>query len=128
MKYHVLDVFHFNAEQVGKDKYIIRLSNGKQNEVVEHPKLNGTTWAWRVDSQYFSKDSHALSYLKRLVNEKLTGTRIIYHKKMNVPELCGVDGAACRCPGECNRALCMDCPVAEAFFAERDGVKLVYAV
>lgn len=37
-------------------------------------------------------------------------------------------GYACRFPGKCNSALCSDCPVAEAFFAERDGVELVYAI
>lgn len=60
-----------------------------------------------------------------LVAEKLTGKRIILHKKREKPDICGY---ACRFPGKCNSALCSDCPVAEAFFAERDGVELVYAI
>lgn len=57
--------------------------------------------------------------------EKLTGKRIILHKKREKPDICGY---ACRCPGKYNSALCGDCPVAEAFFAECDGVELVYAI
>lgn len=57
--------------------------------------------------------------------EKLTGKRILLHKKREKPDICGY---ACRFPGKCNSALCSDCPVAEAFFAERDGVELVYAI
>lgn len=68
---------------------------------------------------------NALNYLKKLVAEKLTGKRILLHKKREKPDICGY---ACRFPGKCNSALCSDCPVAEAFFAERDGVELVYAI
>lgn len=66
--------------------------------------------------------------LKRIVSEKLTGKRIILHAKGQVPEICGVDGRACRCPGKCNSGLCYQCPVADKFFADRDGVELIYAV
>ena len=123
MEYHVK--MCLNAEQISDNKYIIHLSNEKQIEVEEQPEYNGVVWAWKVDSQYFGKDEHALDYLKRLVAEKLTGIRVIYHEKRKVPDICGY---ACRRPGECNTNLCMECPVAEAFFAERDGVKLVYAI
>ena len=39
-----------------------------------------------------------------------------------------MNGAACRCPGKCNSMICTACPVAEKFFADRDGVELVYAI
>ena len=126
MEYHVK--MRLNAEQISDSKYIIHLSNGKQIEVEEQPEYNGVVWAWKVDGQYFGKDGHALDYLKRLIAEKLTGIRVVYHEKRKAPDICGVDGCACRRPGECNTNLCMECPVAEAFFAERDGVKLVYAI
>lgn len=86
------------AEQVAENRYIIHLSNGKEIEVTEHPVHNGNM---------------------------LTGKRILLHKKREKPDICGY---ACRFPGKCNSALCSDCPVAEAFFAERDGVELVYAI
>ena len=93
----------------------------------EQPAYGKRTFAWKVDGQYFSNDASALSYLDRLIAEKLTGKRIIYHAKQSVPEICGAGGAACRAQGEYNHALCYDCPVAEAFFAQRDGVELIYA-
>ncbi len=128
MKTYVTNRTYLNAEQIADKEYIIHLSNGKKIEIVEAPEYNGGTWLWKVEDQYFGKDEYALNYLKRLINEKLTGIRIIYHKKWDVPEICGIDGRACRCPGKCNTMLCEGCPVAEAFFAERDGVKLIYAV
>lgn len=128
MKYCVMDRLTYNAEQVSDRLFVIHLSNGKQIEVEEQPVHNGNTWAWRVDTQIFDKDGYALEYLRRLVTEKLTGIRIIEHQKFEVPDICGIDGRACRCPGKCNTMLCSMCPVAEKFFADRDGVKLVYAV
>jgi len=126
MEYHVK--MRLNAEQISDTRFVIHLSNGKKIEVEEQPEYNGAVWAWKVDSQYFSKDTIALGYLKRLVAEKLTGVRVIYHEKRNTPDICGVDGCACRRPGKCDTNLCMECPVAEAFFAKRDGVELIYAV
>ena len=35
---------------------------------------------------------------------------------------CGVEGRACRRQNACNSALCSHCPVAEEFFAKRDGI------
>lgn len=129
MKMYVTDSLYLNAEQVGDNKYIIHLTNGEEIRVTELPKDDrGSIWLWKINSQYFDKDEYALNYLKKLIFEKLTGYRIILHAKKEAPVICGTDGRACRCPGKCNTALCSDCPVAEAFFAERDGVKLIYAV
>ena len=72
--------------------------------------------------------SSQTAQLKKLIEEKVTGLRIIYHPKQQAPDICGGgEGTACRRPGECNRMLCSKCPVAEKFFADRDGVTLVYA-
>ena len=84
--------------------------------------------AWRVGTQIFDNEAYAVGYLKQLIAEKVTGKRIILHAKQDVPEICGVNGAACRCPGKCNSMICTACPVAEKFFADRDGVELVYAI
>lgn len=126
MKYYLTD--SLKAEKTGTNAFIVHLSNGGTVEVVEQPTYEDRTFAWKVASQYFSEDAYALHYLKRLIAENLTGKRIISHAKNSVPDICGVEGAACRAHGECNRALCDGCPVAEEFFAHRDGVELVYAV
>lgn len=125
---YVSDSLFLNAEALDEKRWIIHLSNGKTIAVEKEPEYNGQTWEWRIDGQVFGKDGYALDYLKRLVAEKLTGNRIILHQKRKVPEICGIEGRACRHPGECNTMLCSDCPVAEKFFADRDGVELVYAV
>lgn len=119
---------NMDAKKDDSNAYIISLSNGKTITVQANVIHNGSTWDWKVDDQVFSNEGYALKYLQRLITEKLTGVRIIFHAKKAVPVICGVEGRACRAPGECNRALCFGCPVAEEFFAERDGVKLVYAV
>lgn len=119
---------NMDAKKDDSNAYIISLSNGKTITVQANVIHNGSTWDWKVDDQVFSNEGYALKYLQRLITEKLTGVRIVFHAKKAVPVICGVDGRACRAPGECNRALCFHCPVAEAFFAERDGVRLVYAV
>lgn len=87
---------------------------------------DGSEWAWKIDTQYFSWDKWAFDYMKKLIQEKETGIRVINHPKQKVPEICGVNGAACRHPNKCNTMLCSDCPVAEEFFAKRDGVTLQY--
>jgi hypothetical protein len=125
---YVTDSQYFNAEKINEKVFIIHLSNGQEIRVEEKPEYNGKVWGWKVDTQIFSMDESALQYLKTLAAEKLTGKRIICHRKMKVPFICGVDGAACRAKGECNTALCDGCPVAEKFFADRDGVELVYAI
>lgn len=116
---------YFELQGAAEKLEAIHLSNGKEIEVTEHPVHNGNMWDWKIDSQVFDTDDYALNYLKKLVAEKLTGKRILLHKKREKPDICGY---ACRFPGKCNSALCSDCPVAEAFFAERDGVELVYAI
>lgn len=128
LKMYITDSLFLNAAQISETTWSIRLSNGKQITVEEHPEHNGKTWGWKVDTQIFDTDQYGLNYLEQLIGEKLTGKRIIYHAKKEVPIICGVDGRACRSPGQCNTALCSSCPVAEAFFAERDGVELIYAV
>lgn len=111
----------------------MHLSNGKEIRVekdAEYVNETGkkSTWMWKIDEQFFDKDEYALNYLKKLLVERLTGKRIILHSKRNAPDICGVDGCACRARGKCNTALCSYCPVAEKFFADRDGVELVYAI
>ena len=126
MKMFVTDSYFLNGQQV--EENIWRIPVGTAEIIVEeNPVWNGKTLLWRVDRQYFDKEEFALDYLKRLIAEKATGCRIIYHAKSKVPDICGVEGRACRLPMECNSALCSTCPVAEKFFADRDGVKLIYA-
>lgn len=125
---YVKDSLYLNAEKVDPWTHIIHLSNGKDIKVEKDPMYKGSTWAWRIDGQLFDDSTHAYDYLKEVVTEKLTGKRIIYHRKQEVPDICGVNGAACRAKGKCNTALCSFCPVAEKFEADRDGVELIYAV
>lgn len=128
LMFYVTDHLHLNAEKVDETSHIIHLSNGKTISVQQNVVHNGRIWEWKIGDQLFSKEEYALKYLQRLITEKLTGVRIIFHAKRAAPVICGVDGRACRCPGKCNTNLCMDCPVAEKFFADRDGVELIYAV
>ena len=85
-----------------------------------------SVWDWKVDTQFFSQDNYAEKYLRRLVSEKETGIRIINRSKREVPDICGDGTLGCRHPNQCNTMLCSNCPVAEAFFAKRDGVILQY--
>ena len=128
------EILGVQAEEISEDSYVIRLINGKdihvKTNVIYKDKTGnlGGAFPYQVEDQYFSNFQHASSYLKSLIQEKISGVRYILHSKKNPPEICGVDGSACRAPGECNRALCSACPVAEAFFAKQDGVTLVYAI
>ena len=79
-------------------------------------------WKWLVDGQYFDSDKFAAKYLLRRIEEIRTGIRTFDHEKQAVPDICGVEGRACRHPNACNSALCSHCPVAEEFFAKRDGI------
>lgn len=56
---YVTDSLYMNAEKVSDKKYIIHLSNGKDIEVEKEPERNGSTWAWRVNGQLFSRDDYA---------------------------------------------------------------------
>ena len=123
----LLDEIYLNAEKITDDTYVIHLSNGKEITVIEHPTYSGNEWSWQIDTQVFDKDQYAEQYFRGLITEKLTGIRIIYHAKREAPNICGF-GQACRSKEKCNTALCHRCPVAEKFFANRDGVQLIYAV
>lgn len=130
---YVTDSLFLDAEKISEKVFIVHLSNGKEIRVekdAEYVNETGkkSTWMWKIDEQFFDKDEYALNYLKKLLVERLTGKRIILHSKRNAPDICGVDGRACRARGKCNTALCSYCPVAEKFFADRDGVELVYAI
>lgn len=83
---------------------------------------------FKIEKELKITTENIVNYLKKLLVERLTGKRIILHSKRNAPDICGVDGRACRAHGKCNTALCSYCPVAEKFFADRDGVELVYAI
>ena len=122
------EILSIEAKQISDKQYIVELSGGKTIAIEKDPEHNGSTWAWKIDTQIFSKEESAERYLKKLIEEKTTGLRKLDHSKQQAPEICGGgDGPACRRPGECNRMLCSNCPVAEKFFADRDGVTLVYA-
>ena len=88
----------------------------------EGEEASTSRWKWLVDGQYFDRDKFAAKYLLRRIEEIRTGIRTFDHEKQAVPDICGVDGRACRRPNACNSALCSHCPVAEAFFAKRDGI------
>lgn len=99
VEFYVTDDLHLNAEVLDEKHWMIRLSNGAEIPIEKDPKHNGMSWRWKIDTQIFGDDDGALRYLERIVSEKLTGKRIILHAKGQVPEICGVDGRACRCPG-----------------------------
>lgn len=115
------------AERHDLKHWTVHLPNGKTIPVEQRPIHNEKEWAWKVDDQIFSGDESALRYLKKLITEKQTGKRILPYSMGEVPYICGVNGAACRAPGRCNTLLCDRCPVADQFFADRDGVELIYA-
>jgi hypothetical protein len=123
-----IEVLGILAKETSENHYYINLSNGKRINITKDVEHNNSIWNWKIDTQIFSKDEHARNYLKRLITEKLTGIRIIYHEERKAPDICGVNGTACRHPNECNTMLCSDCPIAYKYFAERDSVKLVYAI
>lgn len=129
MESYLTESLHASADGDGKHFKIV-LSNGKSFSVEREAISEGSdvVWDWKIDTQYFNDGNYARTYLDRLIAEKLTGKRVIYREKKPVPEICGIEGAACRSPGKCNTMLCSNCPVAENFFADRDGVELVYAI
>jgi hypothetical protein len=108
----------------------------KKNVVVLNAKDIPDVWPWQIDGQYFNKTEWANNYMVKVVQEKLTGIRIIKHSRGTVPNLCGPevyllqhrsDGQGCHMMTENRRSnLCSNCPIAEMLDAERDGVKLVY--
>lgn len=88
----------------------------------EGEEAGTSRWKWLVDGQYFDSDRFAAKYLLRRIEEIRTGVRTFDHEKQAVPDICGVEGRACRHPNACNSALCSHCPVAEEFFAKKDGI------
>ena len=88
----------------------------------EGEEAGTSRWKWLVDGQYFDSDKFAAKYLLRRIEEIRTGIRTFDHEKQAVPDICGVEGRACRHPNTCDSALCSHCPVAEEFFAKRDGI------
>lgn len=116
-----------NGVNVDENCWEITLSNGSKIEIAKDAVRGDSVWNWNIAGQYFDNSNHAKNYLERVILEALTGKRVIFRAKGRIPEICGIEGAACRCPGECNSALCLTCPVAEEFFAQRDGVELIYA-
>lgn len=122
-------VLGVDCYEIGEQTFLICLVNDKEIIIKMDVECNGVIWKYKIDTQYFSNFNYACNYLQILIAEKLTGNRIICHTKRQAPEICGGgEGKGCRRPGECNRALCSNCPVAEAFFAKRDNVNLIYAV
>lgn len=120
------------AERISDDLYVFHLTNGKMLEAERLSHDDGCDYdVWMLGGTPIADtgDDHILrKFVERRLMEQYTGRRILLRKKGKIPEICGVDGRACRAPGECNRALCMYCPIADKFFAERDGVELVYAI
>jgi hypothetical protein len=122
--------FGIAMNQTSEKSFYIVLSNGERIDIIkdaEHKDDNGTTvWKWKIATQFFSKDEWAKEYLKRLITERLTGIRIIFHIEQKTPDICGTNGIGCRSLNRCNTMLCSGCPVAEQFFAKQDGVTLKY--
>ena len=126
-----LEVYGYQSEEHwGID--MIRFDGSRRIIIVEKDARMPDTqsrWAWKVcgnNPQYFSSGNTTVKYLMKYMEEQRTGIRVIPRAKRAVPALCGINGRSCRHPGRCNTALCSECPVAEKFFAKRDGLKLVY--
>lgn len=115
-----------DGERIGVGKNRFTLSNGKTIDTAM--ALRDGNVFYVVDSQWFSRLSYAHEYFRRRVIELLTGVRVLLHKKFTPPDICGFEGRACSAEGECNRAICSYCPIAEKFFAEKDGVSIIYAI
>lgn len=119
------------AERISDDLYVFHLTNGRMLEAKRLSHDDGDYDLWEIGNTPLADlgDDHILrKFIERRLMEQYTGQRILPRKKGKVPEICGIEGRACRAKGECNRALCMWCPVADKFFADRDGLELVYAI
>ena len=128
MEYILMDM---GAERITDDLYVFHLTNGKMLEAERLSHDDRDYDLWKIGNTPladFGGVSVCRRVVERIVREQYTGQRIIPRKKGTIPEICGIEGRACRAPGECNRALCMYCPIADKFFADRDGVELVYAI
>lgn len=105
---------------------VVTLSNGKTITVIKEPEDG--TWAWSVDGRLFSHDRWAEEYLKQVVYEKVIGLRVMMRPQHDVPHICGGNCAGYRNDNANNENPCGLCPIRDNAEAERDGVKLIYAV
>ena len=115
----------------GEKKFRVSLTTGSKDDIIirKNVVMSGITFKWFVEDQAFSKSSYAKRYLKQLIIERVSGYRVLMRKRQSIPEICGVGGSACRAPNKCNTNLCSSCcPIAENFFATRDGVNIRYAI
>lgn len=124
-------ILNMDAYKTAENTYIIRLTNGKEITVQTNVYHCGVENCYKVEDALFSQATDAVNYLRELIQEKLSGIRYIYHRKVNPPELCK-NGVVCSSSRD-NWTLpafsaCYSCPITEEHFAERDGVKVVYAV
>ncbi len=112
---------------IGKET-VVTLSNGKTITIVKEPE--GGLWPWSVDGRLFSYDRWAEEYLKQVVYEKVTGLRVMMRPRYEVPHICGGNCAGYRNENgnDENDSPCGLCPIRDNAEAERDGVKLIYAV
>ena len=116
----------FDPKKDEKINTIIKLSGNKTVSVERKYKdKDGAEHPWRVEGTLFTDGYAAKEFLEQTIYEKLTGKRVILHKALNIPSICGKEGAACRNTDQ-NSALCSNCPVAEKAKADKDGVELVY--
>ena len=120
-------VLGVDAFVISENTVEIRLINGSVITVETNVETCKGKYEYRIDGYTFNNSFYARDFLHTLIREKISGIRYIYHRKREAPEICG-HGKACRAEGECDRGLCTECPVAEQFFAECDGVKLEYVV
>ena len=68
-------ILSIEAKQISDKQYIVELSGGKTITIEKDPEHNGVAWAWKIDTQIFSKEESAERYLKKLIEEKTTGLR-----------------------------------------------------
>lgn len=120
-------VLGVDAYVVSENTFEIRLTNGSVITVETNVETCKGKYEYSIDGYTFNDLFYAKDYLHTLIHEKVSGIRYIYHRKDEAPDICGY-GKACKKKGECDTALCTECPVGEQFFAERDGVKLEYIV
>lgn len=139
------EILGVQAKQTGENTYLVRLVNGKTFTVItdaEHHDKDSygndrvTTWEFKVDTQYFSNFDYAYKYIHELITEKLTGNRIIYHARKEVPCICGGEeflkeheNDSWGCHAQKDNTFsnnCSYCPIAEEIQAKRDGVTLIY--
>lgn len=109
------------AHEIENNIFEIKLRNGDKIKV---QKISKNEYIIN-ESKYSFSFNTAHRYIRTLIQEKETGIRYIYHPKGTPPEICGVNGSACR-NLECNSALCNCCPIAEQYFANKDNVRLEY--